>query len=63
MTRYTFVKDNEECGFIEGCQFIGNVFQTDRDDIAERLRKSNTFGKTVKEIVDEPNKVVKDGHK
>lgn len=55
---YTFIKDKDECGFIEGCKFVGNVFQTDRADIADRLRRSRTFGKTVKEVKED-----KDGHK
>lgn len=60
---YTFIKDKDECTFIEGCKFVGNAFQTSREDIADRLRRSRTFGKTVKELTEKPNKAAKDGHK
>lgn len=52
MPTYTFIKERSECGNIEGCKFVGDVFRTHEDEIADRLRKSATFGKTVKEIND-----------
>lgn len=50
MLKYTFIKEQNECGNIEGCKFVGDIFRTNDDDVAERLRNSATFGKTVKEI-------------
>lgn len=56
MPTYTFIKERTECGNIEGCKFIGDIFRTRDEDVADRLRKSATFGKTVKEIdEDKPN--------
>ncbi len=51
-TIYTFVKDRQECGNIEACKFTGDVFRTKDPLIAEKLRKSSTFGKTVREITE-----------
>lgn len=57
MQDYTFIKDRSECGNIEGCKFIGDYFKTQDPEIAERLRKSATFNRTVHEFrVDEPPK-------
>ena len=50
MRVYTFIKERTECGNIEGCRFVGDVFRTKELEIAERLRRSATFGKTVSEI-------------
>lgn len=50
MPTYTFIKDKTECGNIEGCKFVGDVFRTRDEEVAERLRNSATFNKTVKEI-------------
>lgn len=47
--KYRFVKDAHECESIDGCVFVNNVFETDDISLAERMRRSYPFGKTVKE--------------
>lgn len=56
MPTYTFIKEKHECGNIEGCKFTGDVFCTDNEEEAIRLRNSATFGKSVTEIVEEKPK-------
>lgn len=56
MTKYTFIKDRQECGNIEGCKFVGDVFETNDEEIAARLRQSKTFNKTVREISNSTSK-------
>lgn len=54
--KYRFVKDAHECESIDGCVFVNNVFETDDIAIAERMRRSYPFGKTVREAFDNPQK-------
>lgn len=53
-----FIKERSECGNVDGCKFTGDVFQTDDEDTAIHLRRSATFGKTVKEITEPENPVI-----
>lgn len=63
MQTYTFIKERHECGNIEGCKFVGDIFRTSDNDVAERLRKSYTFNKTVREInEDKVSKPQSDGY-
>ena len=56
MTKYTFIKERQECGNIDGCKFVGDVFETNDEEIAARLRQSKTFNKTVREISNSTSK-------
>ena len=53
MPTYTFIKERQECGNIDGCKFVGDVFITDDEAAAARLRTSQTFNRTVREITEE----------
>ena len=54
MPTYIFIKERQECGNIDGCKFVGDVFITEDEAAAARLRTSQTFNRTVREIIEKP---------